>query len=342
MHPSSLSDLNLLRRSRLPLVTSSQHSVLATLNVQKTGSRQLESLVETLAPTLQSARNRSMIATIFSAKTPWRENLAARQHADAAHVARFARLGASRANAPDIEAIFFLTMLRDPAQRLYSEYTFLNGFISCGMARALPPELQHNTLPYWLHFQPVLCSRAAALGNALPPSRLTPSDPPSAHFQAYAKAHERKQKLRFEDWLNVTENCAHNRMARMLAPMGCAHRLADSPAAPGQEGRMLELALENLRSRTFFGLTEEYERSVRLINARLAADLRGNPLSSVRLPTPRAERLRAYPISSEAKAIVGRLSGVDVALYEEAKREFERLVVRYGVRPSDRLDWGRG
>ena len=79
----------------------------------------------------------------------------------------------------------------------------------------------------------------------------------------------------FEAWLSVRDNCAHNRMARQLAPIGCAARWADSPAAASpsasiaQQPRLLALALDNLRRRTLFGVAE------RLNDRKMRRDFKG-------------------------------------------------------------------
>lgn len=263
------------------------------------------------------------------------------------HVTRFACLGAARAGAPPIDAVFFITMLREPSQRLFSEFRHLNGRVSCGRNHHLPPSLQHVELPYWQQYQPVLCRDASKPGHALLSGHRSAAEPPSSAFVDYTARLQRDLRSGgpaslgsmdlFERWLNISDNCAHDRMSRQLAPMGCVDAYEQSPAFPSeaQQRRMRELAFDNLRERTLFGLTEHYDASVRLLNARLAAEFRGHPLGRMRLPLPTAAETPksrgAYSLSVHARQLVHERSAQDVALYAEATREFEAQLSRFGV-----------
>jgi hypothetical protein len=230
-------------------------------------------------------------------------------------------------------------MLRHPAQRLRSEWAELQGGISC-----------HGG--WWRLYQPVLCVNASSHDGAnrrapLLPHQNGPGEPTPEHDAYYAarrgKAWPYDESM-FERWAAVPDNCAHNRMTRQLAPMGCAYSWAGSPAYPGQHHRMLALALEQLRSRTLFGLTERYRDSVRLMNARLARDFAGHPLGSLRLPVPPRRPVRLYNLSAAALKAIQRHNAEDFQLYAHAERLFERLMREYGVLPEPdgdgRWAWG--
>lgn len=232
-----------------------------------------------------------------------------------------------------MDAIYFLTMVRHPAQRLASEFHHLKGGISC-----------HGG--WWRQFQPVLCANATERKAALLPQQTAPTDDPSPALAAYRQKHlnqrsyrqkhwnQRSEQARFEAWLSIPDNCAHNRMTRQLAPMGCAYSWAASPAFPTQQHRMLALARDTLSRRTLFGLTERYETSVRLINARLERDFAGHPLASVRLPLPlntNTDRRAPmwYNISAAAMALIQRHNAQDLQLYAHAEQLFAQQLHEY-------------
>jgi hypothetical protein len=227
-----------------------------------------------------------------------------------------------------------MTMVREPAQRLYSEFLHLRGGISCHGAA-------------WRLYQPALCN-----GSVLLPGQRRVGEPARQRDEYYAwpKPHRRfdaacndsigaRCSAAFEAWLAVGTNCGHNRQARQLAPMGCAERLARSAAysaaGGGELPQMAALAKETLRERAIFGLTERFGDSVALINKQLAALLRGGPLAGLRLGEPQFGKLRerarananaSYPISPPARALVARLSAADVELYAFARQRFDSLL----------------
>jgi hypothetical protein len=117
------------------------------------------------------------------------------------------------------DEMFLLTMLREPAQRLYSEFHHLGGQVPC-----------HGSA--WKHYAPGHCN-----GSVLMPTQRWIGEPMPLVSSPRAT---------FEEWLAVNANCAHNRMARQLAPRACDGSLASSPAYPGNEKQLLELAMETL------------------------------------------------------------------------------------------------
>jgi hypothetical protein len=201
------------------------------------------------------------------------------------------------------DEMFLLTMLRKPAQRLYSEFHHLGGQVSC-----------HGSA--WKHYAPGHCN-----GSVLMPTQRWIGEPMPLVSSPRAT---------FEEWLAVNANCAHNRMVRQLAPRACDGSLASSPAYPGNEKHLLELAMETLRKRTLFGLTERYDESIQLINVQLGTLFRnGHPLGTMSLQRPDSTNasLSTYPISAAAQALISARSAEDIALYKYATTLFDRLHV---------------
>ena len=246
--------------------------------------------------------------------------------------------------------MYLLTMLRDPAQRLYSEWRHLKGQISC----------RGQT---WRHYAPASCNGTVLLPGQRREGEPTPALKAYEHRVYVARKNRSLTMPSFEEWLAVDSNCAHNRMTRQLAPMACARgALESAPAHPGNEARMLAIAKEALRQHTLFGLTERYDESIDLLNRRIAAVFpMTHPLARIRLPTPAEVPLvgalarthgarrhvsnasstnisTSYAISAAAREIIATRSAQDVALYAYATRLFERLLDRPGLtfRPTMR------
>ena len=353
--PSTSKDVAALLRSHLnasaPRAHTHCHCVLALLDLQKTGSTQLEKLVHghRYNGTKAAAHHHGSCRLSFLSKETrppgWR---ACTHHGDSAHRAQCARANALRLHEPPPTELFLLTMLRDPVERLYSEWQHLKGDIVCF----------GNV---WNHYAPASCN-----GTVLLPGQRWAGEP-AASLDAYRRrwnawhAGNASSKPTFEDWLAVDTNCAHNRMTRQLAIMPCeVGDLTSAPAYPGNEGRMLAMAKEALAQRVLFGLTERYAESVHVLNRRLAAVFpRAHPLSTLRLPTPAQAPLTgnkllthgaghssarpAHAISAGAREIIARRSALDVALYAYATRLFERLRADPGLtlRPKRREDTRR-
>ena len=348
--PASAEDVALLLRSSFSRNTmprphghSHFHCILASLDIQKTGSTQLERIVHAAASAgrVHNMKLRGADAcrlSVLSKETKRRGWSSCTRHGDSAHRARCARMNARRLQQTPPTEMYLLTMLRDPAQRLYSEWRHLNGWVSC-----------HGGA--WKHYAPASCD-----GTVLLPGQRWEGEPTPA-LAAYrgrlcaAYKNRSLAKPSFEEWLAVGSNCAHNRMVRQLAPMACARGALGSAAAyPGNEARMLAIAKEALRQHTLFGLTERYDESIDLLNRRIAAVFPiDHPLARLRLPSPAEVPLEgalarthgarhhgpnasttdnttgAYAISAAAREIIATRSAQDVALYAYATRLFERL-----------------
>ena len=347
--PASAEDVALLLRSSFsgrtmprPHMHPPCHCILALLDIQKTGSTQLERLMHAAASaqrvhdvTLHGAD--ACRLSILAKETKRRGWTSCPRHSDSAHRARCARMNTRRLCQMPPTEMYLLTMLRDPAQRLYSEWRHLKGAISC-----------HGQS--WRHYAPASCN-----GTVLLPGQRREGEPTPA-LKAYESRMWVARKNRslampsFEEWLAVDSNCAHNRMTRQLAPMACARSALESaPAYPGNEARMLAIAKEALRQHTLFGLTERYDESIDVLNRRIAAVFpMTHPLARIRLPTPAEVPLvgalarthgarrhvsnasstnisTGYAISAAAREIIATRSAQDVALYAYATRLFERL-----------------
>jgi hypothetical protein len=121
------------------------------------------------------------------------------------------------------DEMFLQTMLRKPAQRLYSEFHHLGGQVPC-----------HGSA--WKHYAPGHCN-----GSVLMPTQHWIGEP-----MPLVSSPRSSPRATFEEWLAVNANCAHNRMVRQLAPRACDGSLASSPAYPGNEKQLLELVMETL------------------------------------------------------------------------------------------------
>jgi hypothetical protein len=313
--PAKVSDIAILMKSSFNSSATCQlprHTLLATLFLQKTGSTQLEKLLTDAIRRrgwldeegqMRPAHASRCTLSMMGSKTRPLGWSACTHHADAAHLASCAALSLKRRNQAMFDEMFLLTMLREPAQRLYSEFHHLGGQVSC-----------HGSA--WKHYAPGHCN-----GSVLLPTQRWIGEPMPPVSSPRAT---------FEEWLAVNANCAHNRMVRQLAPLACDGSLASSPAYPGNEKQMLELAIETLRKRTLFGLTERYDESIQLINVQLGTLFRnGHPLGTLSLQRPDSTNasLSTYPISAAAQALISARSAEDIALYKYATTLFDRLHV---------------
>merc|ERR1711871_1767220 len=167
-------------------------------------------------------------------------------------------------------AIFFITMLRDPLRRLRSEFSHLQGGVSCqgGSWRIFHPSNCDGKVVNWTSPDPATSARAAQQVMLY-----------KQILNRQRKVSKAKGKLKldqgniplYEQWLSLKGNCACNRMSRQLAgPYGCVEKghlesdlLFDKP-------RLLRSALDNLKQRAIFGLMEDFQRSLEVMEYQMA------------------------------------------------------------------------
>ncbi len=244
--------------------------------------------------------------------------------------------GTARGHAADgyRGGLHFVTMLREPVERFLSEfYETYNGW---EVRFATPPRV----LP-----------RESCSARLPPRSELR-----NISLRGIDFVSKQRYDQLFEHWIRCPKNMAANRQARVMSysseqgfrararaalcgwqvdeRRGVAHRPAGG-AALGREACDFEVARHSLLQFSFFGLLHRRCASERLFEAQFGVRFDRSAAARVHAGSGRGAhkvaKLRMSELGAASQRRVLALNSLDIKLFQEAERIFERRLRAYGI-----------
>ncbi|CAM9559397.1 unnamed protein product, partial [Choristocarpus tenellus] len=148
----------------------------------------------------------------------------------------------------DVPHMVYVTFLRDPVQRVASEYHHLKGNLHTGMRGS------------WLRYQPKLCNGTVVNTMAEWRKDIEGEEDIGTPPPGYRRA--------MKQWVEVGKaNPANNRMVRHIAgPFSCANTVEEAVL---DEDWMIKSAIQNLRANVIFGFQDRVQESLELMNMQI-------------------------------------------------------------------------
>mmetsp|Transcript_25896 Transcript_25896/g.33493 ORF Transcript_25896/g.33493 Transcript_25896/m.33493 type:complete len:423 (-) Transcript_25896:49-1317(-) len=224
----------------------------------------------------------------------------------------------------------FMTILRDPVQRLISEFRHVKG------------DVMNEYKGSWKCFQPMVCKKNETavyhkLGAEEVEMYIEKRNKVYNTTTSSASDQLQGEMLQlFHEWVALGHaNPANNRMTRHLAgPLGCAESVKKSRLF--DQTWMIQSAKQNIQDKVIFGLQHDYHRSLVLMNAQLlklfGQDRRHgflrkkfliNPYSAQRQVNTNRDASKEYKVDRKTIKIISEHNRMDFALFQWAKKIFE-------------------